>query len=41
MHVNVFGQSIVIINSAEAAYEFFEKRSLNNSDRLLTPMMKL
>lgn len=41
MYLTVFGQPIIIINSAAAAYEVFEKQSSNFSDRLFTPMMEL
>jgi len=33
MHVSVLGTSTVILNSAEAAFELLEKRSVNYSDR--------
>ena len=41
MHIKAFRQSIVIISSADAAYETLEKRSSNFSDRPITPMLEL
>ncbi|EMD39781.1 hypothetical protein CERSUDRAFT_112052 [Gelatoporia subvermispora B] len=41
VHIHVLGQSIIILNSAEAASDLMEKRSANYSDRLQTEMMKL
>lgn len=41
MHIKSLGQSIIIISSAEAAYEVFEKRSSIFSGRYFTPMMDL
>ncbi|TDL20292.1 hypothetical protein BD410DRAFT_375851 [Rickenella mellea] len=33
VHVNIFGQSIVIVNSYDIAFDLFERRSSNYSDR--------
>lgn len=41
IHLRVFGQSIVVLNSLCAVGELFEKRSANYSDRLQTEMMTL
>lgn len=38
VHVRVFGQSILIINSFTVADELLEKRSLNTSDRYANTM---
>src|ERR1700733_6142749 len=35
IHFDIFGSSVVVVNSAEAAHELFEKRSLIYSDRLV------
>jgi hypothetical protein len=39
-YLKVFGQSIVVINSADVAHELFEKRSSIYSDRTELPMIK-
>ena len=39
VYLNIFGQSIVVINSSVVAFELFEKRSLIYSDRPECPMM--
>ncbi|KAF8507774.1 cytochrome P450 [Gautieria morchelliformis] len=40
VHIKIFGQSIVIIDTADIAYELFEKRSAIYSDRTELPMLK-
>jgi len=39
VHINVFGQSIVFVNSMEVAYDLLEKRSSLYSDRYEFPMV--
>ena len=41
VHFRVLGQSIIVLNSADAIYELLEKRSATSSDRLQTPMIEL
>lgn len=41
VHMRVFGQHIVIVNSVETATDLFEKRSKLYSDRPITPMIDL
>jgi hypothetical protein len=40
VYLKVFGQSILVINSTDVAYELFEKRSSIYSDRTELPMLK-
>ena len=40
VYLNVFGLSIVVINSPVVAFELFEKRSSIYSDRRGLPMLK-
>jgi hypothetical protein len=35
IHFNIFGSSVIVVNSAETARELFEKRSVIYSDRLV------
>ena len=37
----VFGQSILVVNTAEAAFDLLDKRSANYSDRTPTPIIDL
>ena len=39
VYLNIFGQSIVVINSSAVAFELFEKRSSIYSDRPECPML--
>ncbi|KAJ6508469.1 cytochrome P450 [Mycena sanguinolenta] len=41
VHVQVFGQHILILNSVKAATELLEKRAINYSDRSTIPMIPL
>nr|ANC28040.1 cytochrome P450 [Polyporus umbellatus] len=41
VHLDVLGRSVILLGTYEAACEFFEKRSSNNSDRPQSVMMKL
>lgn len=41
MHVRVFGQSMIILNSLEAVVDLLEKRSSNYSDRPRAEMLSL
>ena len=41
VYANVFGKSIIILNSAEAALDLLEKRSASYSDRPRLPMLEL
>ncbi|OCH89273.1 cytochrome P450 [Obba rivulosa] len=41
IHMSVFGQTIIILNSLDAVVDLFEKRSSNYSDRLQTEMPTL
>lgn len=41
VYLTVFGQNILIVNSAKAAYELFEQRSRNYSDRARFGMIEL
>ncbi|KAI0816964.1 cytochrome P450 [Trametes gibbosa] len=40
-YMNVFGQSVIVVNSYETAHELFEKRSKNYSDRPHSAMINL
>jgi hypothetical protein len=35
VHFEIFGSSVIVVNSAETAHELFEKRSVMYSDRLV------
>jgi hypothetical protein len=39
VYIKVFGQGMVFVNSAEVAYELFEKASSIYSDRSESPML--
>lgn len=41
MYFQVLGQSIMVIGSPEAMFEYLDKRSANTSDRVQTPMIEL
>ncbi|KAI0753233.1 cytochrome P450 [Daedaleopsis nitida] len=41
VHLNAFGQSMIILGSHEAAIDLLEKRSANYSDRSHTPMVDI
>ncbi|TBU24770.1 cytochrome P450 [Dichomitus squalens] len=41
IHLHVLGQHIVVLGSAQAIYEYLEKRSANTSDRVQSPMIEL
>ncbi|KAJ6585036.1 cytochrome P450 [Mycena capillaripes] len=41
VHASALGQHIIIVNSAKAAFELFEKRSDIYSDRPIVPMIEL
>ncbi|OCH93697.1 cytochrome P450 [Obba rivulosa] len=41
IYLQVFGQSIIVLNSVKAVVELFEKRSVNNSDRPHSEMVAL
>ncbi|KAJ6585054.1 cytochrome P450 [Mycena capillaripes] len=41
VHASALGQHIIIVNSAKAAFELFEKRSYIYSDRPIVPMIEL
>ncbi len=41
MYFQVLGQSIVVLGSSEAIFEFLDKRSANTSGRVQTPMIEL
>ncbi len=41
MYFRVFGQSLLVIGSAELAHEFLDKRSANSSDRPSDPVTQL
>jgi hypothetical protein len=41
VHIKVFGQHIVFVNSIDIAEDLFEKRSSIYSDRFEAPMLKL
>ncbi|TBU24744.1 cytochrome P450 [Dichomitus squalens] len=41
LHFRIFTKSYVVLNSAEAMYEFLDKRTTNTSDRVQTPMIEL
>ena len=41
MHLDVFGQPIIVLNSHEAAIDLLEKRSANYSDRSPSPMVDM
>ena len=41
MHFRVLGQSMVVLGSADAIFEYLDKRSANTSDRIQTPMIEL
>jgi hypothetical protein len=39
VHINIFGQHIIFVNSVEIARNLFEKRSSIYSDRIYSPMV--
>lgn len=41
VHVDMFGQPIIILNTMKSALDLLQDRSSNYSDRLVTPMMSL
>ena len=41
IHLDVFGQPMIILGSHEAAIDLLEKRSANYSDRAQTPMTEM
>jgi hypothetical protein len=41
VYLNVLGTSLLYVNSAEMAYELFDKRSAIYSDRPTIPMLEL
>ncbi|KAF8523771.1 cytochrome P450, partial [Hysterangium stoloniferum] len=41
VYLNVFGTSLLYVNSTEMAYELFDKRSAIYSDRPIVPMLEL
>ena len=41
IHLDVFGQPMIILGSHEAAIDLLEKRSANYSDRAPSPMAEL
>ena len=41
IYINVFGQPMVVVNNLEMAFDLFQERSSNYSDRWVTPMMRL
>ncbi|TBU36865.1 cytochrome P450 [Dichomitus squalens] len=41
IHLRVLGQHIVVLGSAQAIYDYLEKRSANTSDRVQSPMIEL
>ncbi|KAI1782834.1 cytochrome P450 [Ganoderma leucocontextum] len=41
LYLQVLGQSIVVLGSAEAIFEYLDKRSANTSDRVQSPMIEL
>ncbi|EJF61749.1 hypothetical protein DICSQDRAFT_22143, partial [Dichomitus squalens LYAD-421 SS1] len=41
LHIEVFGQHVVVLGSPEIILEYLEKGSLNTSDRKQTPVLSL
>ncbi|PIL29134.1 hypothetical protein GSI_09183 [Ganoderma sinense ZZ0214-1] len=41
VYLQVFGQSIVVLGSPDAIFEYLDKQSANTSDRVQTPMIEL
>ncbi|TBU63516.1 O-methylsterigmatocystin oxidoreductase [Dichomitus squalens] len=41
IHLRVLGQHIVVLGSAQAIYDYLDKRSANTSDRVQSPMIEL
>ncbi|KAI1792486.1 cytochrome P450 [Ganoderma leucocontextum] len=41
LYLKVLGQPIVVLGSAEAIFEYLDKRSANTSDRVQSPMIEL
>lgn len=39
VHLEAFGQHVLVLNTQEACSDLLDKRSLNYSDRALTPVM--
>lgn len=41
IHINILGQTMLILNSADSVFELLDKRAANTSDRHENPMVEL